>query len=62
MIKNIISFIEKNNIIYTDELIEYARKEKFSTWFPYLCSERAYVIYALIDSRRNKMSESKEEY
>lgn len=54
MIKDIILFIEDNNIIYADELINYAKEDKFNTWFPYLCSEKSHVVFAFIDSRRRK--------
>ena len=54
MIKEIILFVEDNNIIYSDELINYAKEDKFSTWFPYLCSEKSHVVFAFIDSRRRK--------
>lgn len=54
MIKEIILFVEDNNIIHADELINYAKEDRFSTWFPYLCSEKSHVIFAFIDSRRRK--------
>lgn len=54
LIKDMIEFIQDNQICEFEELIIYAMNNKADTWFPLLCDNSAYIISKVIDSKRNR--------
>ena len=54
LIAEILDFVDAENIIEFQDLLRYARKEKFDTWFPLLCDNSAYVVGMYIKSQRHR--------
>lgn len=54
MIREMLQFINDNQIIEFEDILYYAMQEKFDTWFPLLCDNSAYVIDSAIKSKRNR--------
>lgn len=60
MIKEMIEFINDNQIMEFEDILVYSMNEKFDTWFPLLCDNSAYIIGQAINSRRNRYKEKGE--
>lgn len=54
LIAEILDFVDAENIVEFQDLLKYARKEKFDTWFPLLCDNSAYVVGMYIKSQRHR--------
>lgn len=54
MIGEMLDFINDNQIMEFEDILIYARRKKFDTWFPLLCDNSAYIIGQAINSRRNR--------
>lgn len=50
-------FIDENNIYEFQDLLMYARDNRFDDWFKLLCDNSAYIIGQYIKSKRNRMKE-----
>lgn len=59
MISEMIDFIQQHQICEFDEILTYARKCKFDTWFPLLCDNSAYIISNFIKSKRNRLKDTR---
>lgn len=57
LIKDMIEFIQDNQISEFEELVIYAINNKMDTWFPLLCDNSAYIIGKVIDSKRNRFKD-----
>lgn len=54
LIAEMMDFIDGNNITEIEDMLFYARKERFMDWFPLLCDNSAYVIGQYIKSKRHR--------
>lgn len=54
MIREMLQFINDNQIVEFEDILYYAMNQKFDTWFPLLCDNSAYVIDSAIKSKRNR--------
>jgi len=54
LIAEMMDFVRDNNICQMNELIYYARTERFDDWFPLLCDNSAYIMSCLIRSNREE--------
>lgn len=54
LIAEMCDFIAESNITEFFALMDYARIEKFDTWFPLLCDSSAYVVNQYIKSNRER--------
>ena len=54
LIAEMMDFIDGNNITEIEDMLLYARKERFMDWFPLLCDNSAYVIGQYIKSKRHR--------
>lgn len=54
MIADILDFIDDNELTEYSDLLNYARKSEFDTWFPLLCDSANIVIHNYITSLRYK--------
>jgi len=52
LINEMMQHVEDNNIIEFVDLLNYARIERFDDWFSLLCDNSAYIMEAMIKSRR----------
>lgn len=57
LIKDMIEFIQDNQISEFEELVIYSINNKIDTWFPLLCDNSAYIIGKVIDSKRNRFKD-----
>lgn len=55
-IKEMITFVEDNNITEFKDLMDYAMKNRYDDWFPLLCDNSAYVVQQYIKSCRHYQS------
>lgn len=55
-IKEMIIFVEDNNITEFKDLMDYAMKNRYDDWFPLLCDNSAYVVQQYIKSCRHYQS------
>ncbi len=60
MIREMLQFIDNNQIMEFEDILIYAMNYKFDTWFPLLCDNSAYVIGQAIKSKRNRYKEKGE--
>lgn len=60
MIREMLQFIDNNQIMEFEDILIYAMHNKFDTWFPLLCDNSAYVIGQAIKSKRNRYKEKGE--
>lgn len=58
LIDEMAEHIMLHRITEFQDLFDYARKEKFDTWFPLLCDNSAYVIGQYIKSQRHRSAGS----
>jgi hypothetical protein len=54
LIKEMMDFVREKNIIEMEDLLTYASNERFDDWFPLLCDNSAYIMGAMIKSRRHR--------
>lgn len=54
MIREMMDFIAERDIIEMEDLLLYAAHERYDDWFPLLCDSCAYVIGAMLKSRRHR--------
>lgn len=56
LIKEMIAYVRKNNILEFQDLMDYASENRFDDWFPLLCDNSAYVVGQYIKSQRHRQS------
>lgn len=54
LIKEMMDYVREQNIIEMEDLLTYASAERFDDWFPLLCDNSAYIMGAMIKSRRHR--------
>jgi hypothetical protein len=54
LIKEMMEFCINNNIVEMEDLLVYSMQERFDDWFVCLCDNSAYIISALLKSRRHR--------
>lgn len=54
LIGEMMDFVRDKDIIEMEDLLYYARTERFDDWFPLLCDNSAYIMGAMIKSRRHR--------
>lgn len=54
LIREMMDFVREKNIIEIEDLLTYASTERFDDWFPLLCDNSAYIMGAMIKSRRHR--------
>lgn len=59
MIREMIEFVNDNNVVEMKDLIDYASKNRFDDWFPLLCDNSLIIMDAYIRSNRNSQSPKK---
>lgn len=57
MIKEMLLFIQEQNIIEMEDLLLYSCENRFDDWFPLLCDNSAYIIGSFLKSRRHRIPE-----
>lgn len=60
MIREMLDFINENQIMEFEDILIYSMNNKFDTWFPLLCDNSAYIIGQAINSRRNRFKDTGE--
>lgn len=60
MIREMLQFIDNNQIMEFEDILVYAMNHKFDTWFPLLCDNSSYIIAQAIKSKRNRYKEKGE--
>jgi len=53
LIREMMNFVEDNDITEFIDLAEHARNERFDDWFPLLCDNSAYIMELYIKSKRH---------
>lgn len=56
LIGDMISFIRQNGVVEFQDLMDYALKNEFDTWFPLLCDNSAFVVGQYIKSQRHRLT------
>lgn len=51
-------FVKENGIVEFQDLFDFARSDRFDTWYPLLCDNSAYVISLYIKSQRHRFFSS----
>ena len=51
-------FVKENGITEFQDLFDFARSDRFDTWYPLLCDNSAYVISLYIKSQRHRFLSS----
>lgn len=59
LIKEMIDFINFNQVTEFEDIIDYAMNKKFDTWFPLLCDNSSYIIKSVIQSKRNRLKDDR---
>lgn len=54
LIAEMMDFVQDNGVVEIEDLLMYARRERFDDWFPLLCDNSAYIMGAMIKSRRHR--------
>lgn len=54
LIKEMMDFVREHDITEMEDLLTYASTERFDDWFPLLCDNSAYIMGAMIKSRRHR--------
>lgn len=54
LIREMMTFINENEIIEMKDLLDYAMRERFDDWFQLLCDNSAYIIDSYIKSNRHQ--------
>lgn len=60
MIRDMINFINENQIYEYEDILNYSMEFKFDSWFPLLCDNCTYIIDAVIKSKRNRFKDNRE--
>ena len=55
LVREMITFIDDNNLKEFKDLMDYAMRERFDDWFPLLCDNSAYVVQQYLKSNRHKI-------
>lgn len=58
LIGEMMDYVRGQNITEMEDLLYYARMERFDDWFPLLCDNSAYIMGAMIKSRRHRLEQS----
>lgn len=58
LIGEMMDFVQEQGIFEMEDLLMYARRERFDDWFPLLCDNSAYIMGAMIKSRRHRAEQS----
>lgn len=58
LIREMMQYVQEQNIIEMEDLLVYASTERFDDWFPLLCDNSAYIMGAMIKSRRHRAEQS----
>lgn len=58
LIREMIDFVREKNILEMEDLLIYASIERYDDWFPLLCDNSAYIMGALLKSRRHRTMRS----
>lgn len=58
IIKDMIEYIQDNQITEFEDILIYSMNNKFDTWFPLLCDNSAFIISKVVDSKRNRLRET----
>lgn len=53
-IAQMMDYIDDNDITEMEDMLRYARKERFSDWFQLLCDNSAYIVGQYIKSKRHR--------
>jgi hypothetical protein len=61
LIAEMMDYVQEKNITEMEDLLYYARIKRFDDWFPLLCDNSAYIMSAMIKSRRHRGGKSSEE-
>lgn len=56
LISEMFAYIKTNNVVEFQDLVDYARENKFDTWFPLLCDNCSFVVGQYIKSQRHRQS------
>lgn len=59
LIGEMMDWICENDIIEMEDLLFYARNERFNDWFPLLCDNSTFVMSSFIKSRRHRSLNNK---
>ena len=54
LIREMLRFIDENELKEFKYLMDYAMRERFNDWFPLLCDNSAYVVQQYLKSNRHK--------
>lgn len=54
LIKEMMDYVVKNNVVEMEDLCLYASSERFDDWFPLLCDSCAYIMGTFVKSRRHR--------
>lgn len=60
LIAEMCDFVAVTGIEYFDELMDYARKERYDDWFPVLCDSSAYIVNQYIKAFRARCREARD--
>ncbi|MDN6166857.1 MAG: replication protein [Enterococcaceae bacterium] len=52
LIREMLEFVEQNDIMEMKELLVYAMRERYDDWFPLLCDNSAYIVEMFVKSNR----------
>lgn len=55
LIAEMMDFVQEQNILEMEDLLVYARHNRFDDWFPLLCDNSAYIMGAFLKSRRHRV-------
>lgn len=54
LIGEMMDFVQEQGIVEMEDLLVYARQNRFDDWFPLLCDNSAYIMGTMIKSRRHR--------
>lgn len=55
LIREMMEFVVERDVTEMEDLLTYAMSERFDDWFPLLCDNSAYIMGALLKSRRHRV-------
>ena len=58
LIGEMMDYVRNNNITEMEDLLYYARTDRFNDWFPLLCDNSAYIMGSMIKSRRHRFEKT----
>jgi len=59
LISEMMDYVRENGVREMEDLLYYARENRFDDWFPLLCDNSAYIMIALLKSIRNRPESTK---